>query len=227
MYFSLSYFCISWRRCVAFQNKRILYCLSQADPLCHQTVSACLPILPFAFRWIGDYEEQLSPPHKLLSVGDIFGGSVQIRIGIAGRVGGRRSGLPPVCLPSLLITEQAACASLPPLSLAYDLLKRWPACPGRLARRSWSGSKSWQEIWQVGGGLAFEYFPHLPRIPQSCNAPCGGVRKYLACTYAHTHTSSDRACRFCTTTKKSAGACLSFAGRLFTPCPLHLLRYRA
>ena len=38
--------------------------------------------------------------------------------------GRRRSGLPPVCLPSLLITEQAACASLPPLSLAYDLLKR-------------------------------------------------------------------------------------------------------
>ena len=81
-----------------------------------------------------------SPPPTNCYQWEIFSvAAYKSELGSQAGQGGRRSGLPPVCLPSLLITEQPAPPSLPCLCLWLMISSKGdrPA-----PARSWSGSAS-------------------------------------------------------------------------------------
>ena len=103
---SILSFCIFFSRIFAFLEGNVL--LSRISRSCSayrkQTpslIKQSLSVFP-SFLLPSDESEIMKsnsrPPHKLLSVGDIFGGSVQIRIGITGRVGGGLACRPSACL---------------------------------------------------------------------------------------------------------------------------------
>ena len=129
---SILSFCIFFSRIFAFLEGNLL--LSRISRSCSayrkqtpSVIKQSLSVFP-SFLLPSDESEIMksnSPPPTNCYQWEIFSvAAYKSELGSQAGWEGRRSGLPPVCLPSLLITEQAACASLPPLSLAYDLLKR-------------------------------------------------------------------------------------------------------